>query len=49
MSESKANLWRLGIARNLGVATLQASASDLGVAACAATVKIKITKKEKKN
>jgi hypothetical protein len=34
----------------LGVATLQASASDLGVAACAATVKIKITKRgEKKN
>jgi hypothetical protein len=32
----------------LGVATLQASASDLGVAACAATVKIKITKRGKK-
>ncbi len=48
MSESEANLWRLGIARNLGVATLQASASDLGVAAYAATVKIKITKNKKK-
>ncbi len=30
-----------------GGSDVAASASDLGVAACAATVKIKITKKEK--